>query len=260
MRVFVEGIGVLGPGMQGWEAASHVLAGVAPFEAAPVRVPPVTLLPQAERRRAGMTVRLAITAGIEALIQSGREPAEMAMVFAASGGDGDTIHETLATLATSQRAVSPTRFHNSVHNAPAGYWAVATGSHAPSTSLSAFDDSVAAGLLEAAVQATVEERPVTLVAYDVPYPEPLRSTRPMSSTFGMALVLTPLRSRRALGTLTLALADKAAFPTTMRDPGLEEVRLGNPAARSLPLLAAIARGESGVVHVGSIEIAVTVPC
>ena len=85
-----------------------------------------------------MTVRLAIAAGTEALAQAGRDPAEMAMVFAASGGDGETIHEILAVLATEQREVSPTRFHNSVHNAPSGYWALATGSRAPSISLSAY--------------------------------------------------------------------------------------------------------------------------
>jgi len=30
-----------------------------------------------------------------------------------------------------------------------------------------------AGLLDAAVQATVDDRAVTLAAYDLPYPEPL---------------------------------------------------------------------------------------
>ena len=82
-------------------------------------------------------------------------------------------------LATDGREVSPTRFHNSVHNAPSGYWAVATGSREPSTSLCAYDASFAAGLLEAAAQATVDDRPVTLVAYDLPYPEPLQRARPI---------------------------------------------------------------------------------
>ena len=259
MRVFVEGVGVVGPGLEGWQAARDVLAGIAPYEPAPVRVPPVSL-PQAERRRAGMTVRLAITAGVEALAQAGRNPAEMAIVFAASGGDGDTIHDMLATLATPQRAVSPTRFHNSVHNAPAGYWAVATGSHMPSTSLSAFDDSFAAGLLEAAVQSCMEERPVTLVAYDVPYPEPLNTARPIAAPFGMALVLTPQQTSRSLVALTLVTRDKVLCPSGMANAGLEQLRRGNPAARGLPLLAAIARSDSGAVCVGSIGIAVTPTC
>jgi Beta-ketoacyl synthase, N-terminal domain len=255
MRVFVEGIGVLGPGLEGWPATRAVLAGVAPYEPAPVRLPPVTLLPPAERRRAGATVKLAIAAGIEALAQAGCDLADMAMVFAASGGDGETVHETLTVLAGAQREVSPTRFHNSVHNAPSGYWSVATGSRAPSTSLCAFDESFTAGLLEAAVQATVQDCPITLIAYDVPYPEPLHAVRPIVSAFAMALVLVPQRTERAVAALSMVPADAEAT-ATMTDPDLERLRLGNPAARALPLLAALARGDAGTIYLGGAGIAV----
>jgi hypothetical protein len=199
---------------------------------------------------------LAIAAGTEALAQAGRDPAEMAMVFAASGGDGETVHEILSVLASPQRKVSPTRFHNSVHNAPSGYWSVATGSRAPSTSLCAFDDSFAAGMLEAAVQVTVQDCPVTLVAYDVPYPEPLHAARPIVSAFGMALVLLPRRTERVLASLTVTTAAAASPATTMTDPELERLRLGNPAARALPLLATMARADAGTIRLGEIDIAV----
>jgi len=180
----------------------------------------------------------------------------MAMVFAASGGDGETIHETLAVLATQQRDVSPTRFHNSVHNAPSGYWALATGSRTPSISLSGYDDSFAAGLLEAAVQVSVCDHPVTLIAYDVPYPAPLHAARPIASMFGIALVLTPRSAERVLASLTLAIADVAGSATGMANPELERLRLSNPAARGLPLLDAIARRESRSIRLNELEIAV----
>jgi hypothetical protein len=257
MRVFVEGIGVLGPGLAGWPAARAVLANVEPYRPEAVRVPSVDLLPAAERRRAGLTVRLAIAVGTEALAHAERDPAEMAMVFAASGGDGQTIHEILAVLATEQREVSPTRFHNSVHNAPSGYWAVATGSRAPSTSLSAFDDSFGAGLLEAAAQAVVEDRPVTLIAYDVPYPDPLHAARPIASMFGTALVLAPVISERAFAELRIALSDGGMSATCMADAALSQLRLGNPAARGLPLLAAFARGDEGAIRLDGIDVAVS---
>ena len=257
MRVFVEGIGVVGPGLEGWSAARTVLAGDAPYAPTPVRPAPPALLPPAERRRAGMTIRLAIAAGTEALEQAGRDATDMAMVFTASGGDGETIHDILTVLSTRQREVSPTRFHNSVHNAPSGYWAVATGSRAPSTSLCAFDASFAAGLLEAAAQATVQDRPVTLIAYDVPYPEPLHAVRPIASIFGVALVLAPHRTEQALATLTVAMADAASPATCMTNPELERLRLGNPAARGLPLLAAIACGDGDTIRLDEIEIVVT---
>ena len=43
--------------------------------------------------------------------------------------------------------ISPTQFHNSVHNAAAGYWHIAAGSAAPSLSVGGHDGAFAAGLL-----------------------------------------------------------------------------------------------------------------
>jgi hypothetical protein len=225
-----------------------VLAGRLPYQPAPFQPKPAALLPPAERRRAGAAIRLAIGVGSEALAHAERNAATMAMVFTSSSGDTDTIHEILRVLATDQREVSPTRFHNSVHNAPAGYWAVATGSREPSTSLCAFDDSFLAGLLEAAVQAVVDRRPVTLAAYDLPYPEPLNGARPIDGLFGMALVLTPEPGTRAFAALTISPALPGGVAATMADARLERLRLGNPAARGLPLLAAIARGGNETIR------------
>jgi hypothetical protein len=247
ISVYVEGVGIAGPGLDGWAVAREVLAGVAPYQPVPFVPRPVTLLPPAERRRAGGAVRLAIGVAVEALAHSGRDPATMAMVFASSGGDCDTVHEILCVLATDGREVSPTRFHNSVHNAPAGYWAVAVGSCEPSTSLCAYDASFAAGLLDAAAQASVDDRPVTLAAYDLPYPEPLNGARPIVDLAGLALVLTPRPTDRSFTRMTITPAGPATAPTPMPDTRLERLRTGNPAARGLPLLAAIARGDRATV-------------
>jgi hypothetical protein len=42
----------------------------------------------------------------------------------------------------------------------------------------------------------------------------------------------------------------------MLDPELERLRLANPAARALPLLAAMARGNGGMIHLNDIDVAV----
>jgi hypothetical protein len=89
MRVFVEGIGLLGPGLAGWPAARPVLRGETPYQPAGIALPPVAQLPAAERRRTGATVKLGIAVGLEALEQAGRDAADMATVFTSSGGDGD---------------------------------------------------------------------------------------------------------------------------------------------------------------------------
>jgi hypothetical protein len=118
--------------------------------------------------------------------------------------------------------------------------------------------------LEAAVQATVQDCPITLIAYDVPYPEPLHAARPIVSAFGVALVLAPRRTERVLASLTLAITNPASPATTMpatsmMDPQLERLRLGNPAARALPLLAAVARADAATIRLDGIDVAVTPP-
>lgn len=260
MRVFVEAVGLRGPGLSGWAESRAVLAGSAPYRPAPTELPPSPLLPPNERRRTVQTVKLALALGAEAFAAAGRDPAKTATVFTSSGGDGATIHEILETLASDDRALSPTRFHNSVHNTPAGYWSIATRSHAPSTSLCCHDASFAAGLLEAAVQTTVEERAVALVAYDLRYPEPLHSVRPIGALFGTALLLTPAPTPAALARLDIELVSSCGA-SAMADPALEALRRGTPAARALPLLAALARGAAArlaIDYVPGLALAVSV--
>jgi hypothetical protein len=250
--VFVEGIGVRGPGFSNWFEAQKILTGTAPLEPGPVDLPAIEQLPTAERRRTGAAVRLAVAVGLEALAHAERDAHAMATVFTSSGSDGQTIHAILETLATEQREISPTRFHNSVHNAPSGYWALACAAKAPSTSLCGYDGSFAIGLLDAAAQAHADGIAVTLIAYDLPYPEPLRTARDIATSFATALVLTPQRTARSIAECRIVLDQIAANATAMRNAALEALRRSNPAARSLPLLAALA-DMGGTVRIAGIE-------
>jgi hypothetical protein len=244
VRVYVEGVGLRGPGLNGWAASRAVLAGDGEsYQPAPVIVPPSPLLPANERRRTVQTVKLALAVGAEAFAAARCDAAQVATVFTSSGGDGETLHEILETLASPEPALSPTRFHNSVHNAPAGYWSMANRSRAASSSLCCHDASFAAGLLEAVVQATVEGCPVALIAYDLPYLEPLHAVRSIGATFGAALLLAPAASDASFARVELELRGASGATSRMSDAALEALRRGTPAARSLPLLAALARGE-----------------
>jgi hypothetical protein len=194
------------------------------------------LLPAAERRRTGVPVKLALAVGQEAFLQAGRNAAEVATVFSSSGGDGENVHAICEVLASPEREVSPTRFHNSVHNASAGYWSIATGARAPSTSLCAFDASFTAGLLETVVQVTVGREPVALIAYDQPYPAPLADARPVIANFGVALVLALERTAHSLAAMDVRFSSTTEEVTRMVDEQLDVLRRGAPAARALPLL------------------------
>jgi hypothetical protein len=251
LQAWIEGIGVLGPGLPDWSAAARVLNGASPWEPAPTVLPAPVCLPSAERRRTGTLVRLTLAVGLEAAGRAGVDPAQLPTVFTSSGGDGQNCHEICEVLATAERQVSPTRFHNSVHNAPAGYWGIATGATAPANSLCAHDASFAAGLLEALCQVAVEHTSVLLIAYDASYPEPMRSVRPIPDAFGVALLLAPGASARSLARLDLFFREAPA--DRMAEPALERLRSSIPAARSLPLLAHLARAAEGSVLIDYLD-------
>ena len=251
LRAFIDGISVVGPGFTDWPVAEAVLAGRAAYVPAPTIVPVPQSLPPAERRRAGRIVSLAIATGAEAAQQAGLAVISLAAVFASSGADGDVCHEICQTLASADRQVSPTRFHNSVHNVPAGYWSIATRSMEPSTTLCAYDASFAAGLLEALVQVVTLNRAVLLISCDATYPPPLREKRPILDSFGIAIALVPEKSVRSMARLSVQIERGQA--DTMADTGLEQLRTGTPAGRALPLLALLARRATGVVAIDYLD-------
>ena len=249
--MFVQSVGLLGPGMGSWPAAQAVLRGAAPHTAGKTRLTPPARLPAAERRRAGDAIKLAMAVADEAATLGAMDPQLLATVFTSSSGEGVNCHSICETLASDNRLISPTRFANSVHNAPAGYWHIAVASRAPSTSLCAFNGGFAAGLIEAGSKVLSLQMPVLLVASDTPYPEPLHAARPLADSFGMALVLTPQATAQSLAALHIALVDASgAGPfSTCEDPSLESLRANTPAARALPLLQALAHGrEHGREH------------
>lgn len=282
----VRGIGLLGPGIDDWLTGAAILAGGTPYVPRATVLPAPAALPPAERRRTGAVVKLALAVGFEAVSRAAVNPVELPTVFSSSGGDGNNCHEICQTLASSDRMLSPTRFHNSVHNAASGYWSIAARSTAASSVLCAFDASFGAGLLEALTQVVVEGTPVLLVAYDIGYPEPLRTVRPIPDAFGVAMVLAPLAQSapapefaplqesstrlpesasapRAATVLDLASANSPptcitatltdAPASAMSDERLEAFRATIPAARSLPLLHKLARQEPGSVVIDYLE-------
>lgn len=254
MRVHIVGIGLLSAGLEGWTSGKEVLSGARPFRAEPMPNPEPVLLPANERRRSTASVRWAVHVAQEAVLQSGLEPNNMATVFASSGGEMGVLDQLCRALTMSERIVSPTLFHHSVHNTAAGYWGIATKCQESSTALSCYDDSCAAGLLDAVTYAAVEDGPVLFVSYDLPAPDPLIRARPIQSSFAAAVVLTtsPPPVRLATATVTLA-SGECGEVTRMPDGDLERLRADNPSARLLPLLRAIARAGQQTIRMNMLD-------
>ncbi len=266
MQLYINGIGLFAPGLAGWQNSRDVFTGSSAYDSQITPKLTGEFLPPTERRRAGKCVKLSLEVAHEAIAQSGTLAQDAATVFASSGGDTEVIHQICETLASSDRMISPMRFHNSVHNAAAGYWSIATGSHQPSTSLSYCNDTFSAGLLEAAAQAIAEQTPVLLVVYDMPYPEPIHSVRPICAEFGTAMLICPVKSASSLVQLSIHITqqDNTPLSTMKHAPDLEILRNSNPAARALPLLQAIAENAPASIvfkHVGNSQLHVALtPC
>lgn len=237
-QVFVAGVGLYAPGLNGWEHARTILAAPQTFSEAPLQLPLIDALPAAERRRLGVAVKLAMATGFDAVRQSPVALPLLATAFSSSAGDGENCHQILEALALPNCSMSPTRFHNSVHNAAAGYWHIATHCRQPSTSLSAHDAGFGAVLLETVSQILSTTLPCLLVAFDTPYRNPLHEVRSVSHPFGVAMLLTPQRSTQTLCSLAISLTAEPAH--TIANSDLEAMRCNVPAARSLPLLSALA--------------------
>ena len=245
LSAWIEGIGFLSPGLNDWPAARAVLRGEAAYTAAASVLPAPSILPAAERRRASRVVKLTLAIGLEAAAHAEADISQLATVFTASGADGHNCHALCEQLASDDRQISPTRFHNSVHNAAAGYWGIATGAMAPCQVICAYDASFGAGLIDALGQVVLDRQPTLLIAYDSEYPEPLFAKRPVPDVAGVSLLLTPERSERSLASITVTPASTAAEP--IGDNALEALRVSIPALRALPLLQKLARGEAGQV-------------
>lgn len=245
LSLWIDGIGILAPGLENWPAAAAVLRGEQPYVAAPTVLPAPSILPPAERRRASRVVKLTLALGLEAVAQGEANAADLTSVFAAATADGHNCAAICDALAAEDRAVSPTRFHNSVHNTAAGYWDIATGSMRPTQVLTAYDGSFSAGLLEAAAELPWANSPVLLVAYDTEYPEPMRPFHPIPDAGGIALLLNAERGPRSLAKLDISF--QPGTPTALKQPELESLRHAIPALLGLPLLDLIARKQAGSV-------------
>ena len=142
-------------------------------------------------------------------------------------------------------AVSPTQFHNSVHNGPPAYWSIGAHSNGASTSLGCWDASFAAALLQAAAKASSRRQPVLLCAYDMPFPPPLAAVRATTQPFATAMVLTPRPEPFSVAEIAVRFAtgrahERASLPSLAT---LRPLYQTNPAARALRLLEAWRAGR-----------------
>jgi hypothetical protein len=195
------------------------------------------ILPPMVRRRTSQATRAAISAAVCACanLQEGQtQPA----IFVSAIGEMQVTDKLCRSIAQQDYPLSPTLFHNSVHNTAAGYWSIATGSTTSMQAMGALGDSFALGMLEAWCQLqTVSDR-VLLVIYDESVPEELLPDYAWT-TYACALLLdrhSPNRPR-----ISRPIQATNAAPSTTSSSFSSQ----NPAMATLPLFRALAQPKSG---------------
>ncbi len=239
LSAYVDGIGLWSPRLPGWDAARAILRGEVEAPTAPAPRPAPALLAPTERRRAPDSVSVALDVAASACAAAHCEPRSVPSVFASAYGDLAVSDAVCEQLARAPLDTSPTKFHNSVHNAAAGYWAIATGCLEPYTSLTAHRHTFGTGLVTAVLHALSERARVLFVAYDIEARGPLATMAQSRGMLAAALVLAPQPTRQSLARVALRVdaAEGQATPARPRNAALVE---GNAMASGLALFEALA--------------------
>lgn len=246
LSVWLEGVGAWAPEWPNWPALRDWLRD----EQAPAGEdggkPRPAVLSAGDRRRAPLGVLAAVEVASQATAMAQRDASRVPSLFASAHGDAEICDATCTTLAANPGELSPTRFHNSVHNAAGGYWTMATGCHAASNALTALSYTFAAALLEAVTLAHAQSTPVLMVAQDGPGHGPLAEVLASKRHFACALLWAAEPSARAVARVDLRLVPHAERDAVTGRAG--QLAATNVSARGIVLLQALARRRSGVLH------------
>ncbi|QSA98869.1 beta-ketoacyl synthase chain length factor [Methylococcus sp. EFPC2] len=151
-------------------------------------------LPANLRRRSSQATQLAFSAATLACRNAGRTPGDLPAVFAGAGGEIQITDVLCVELAKTDGVISPTAFHNAVHNTASGYWSIVHGVTAPATAMGAGHDSFAMALVESWCQLETAGGELLLVCYDERWPDYLAApvgTLPFAAALALAAGSVP---------------------------------------------------------------------
>jgi hypothetical protein len=193
--------------------------------------PPALLLHPRLRRRTSTLTRAAVTALEAALAGSGVAIDQVRFVLVSSFGEIETTVDLLAQLGEPGGPISPTKFHNSVHNTATGYLSIASGNNRESTALAGGPHNLEIGLLEAlaglAETGLVENTgDVVLLFAEELLPRPFERSD-ADPTFAVALHLKASSS-----------PGESGFELRVTNRARGSHSIGAPAAPSLPTMVA----------------------
>lgn len=259
--MYIQSIGVAGSGFSNWEQAKSILNNEQSISLEQAEKYKITILKPNEARRTSTTIKIALQSAEESLSQASFEADQLFSIFVSSDGDPNILQSICQELSTEDKFVSPTQFHNSVHNAPAGYWSIGQQSMRGINSIACGDCSVSGALIEAASLLKTGGNAVLVVCFDVKSPAPLNTARSIKYSLASSMILTRSETAESLFSIDFDLKPVEKGPVTqMTDPLLERLRTDSPAFRGLPLLKSLsslnsdeiilAYSDSSSLHLG----------
>ncbi len=234
----VLGIGAWGPGFTHWEKLAELLVTDHPFEPEFTKPAPV-IIPANERRRAPLLVKLAVETSWQAVKENADAAANIACVFGSGLGDTDVTDYLCKALTTELKQLSPTKFHNSVHNTAAGYWTISTHCMKSANSIAAYQDTVGVVLMEAISQCALQQQPILISLYDTAVSSVLNELFSSDQNLGLSLLIAPSDHPEPGPTLHINTVASAG-ENTLINTQLAALLANNPCAELLHLLQALA--------------------
>jgi hypothetical protein len=196
------------------------------------------LLPANLKRRTSVATKTAFAAAERACSSAGIAPSELPTIFTSSLGEIDITDRLCSDIGVDNYPLSPTRFHNSVHNTASGYWSIAVGSAHPAMAMAGYQDSFALGLLEAWCQLQSVADQLLLVCYEEPPP---RLLLPDHDWFGCAVAFVLLAGEGRGCTISR--------PIAIHHNDDAQLALSSPALAAIDLLRAAEQNATGSVRV-----------
>lgn len=244
-RCNLVGIGAWGPGFNNWqELKTHLLNKAEDTDTKPI-TPKPAIIPANERRRSPLPVKIAVETSWQAAQQSTIAPQDMACVFGSGLGDTDITNYMCRALNSELKQLSPTKFHNSVHNAAAGYWTISTGCMKSANSIAAYHNTAGLALLEGISQSAFQNEIMLITLFDDKAHNAYRDIFACDTAFSAALIVTPhhMHQDKSLATIALSLNNQEYPKQELNNAHLNTLYQQNPAAKILSVLEVLANIE-----------------
>jgi len=243
MKAYINAIGLQANGLEGWTNSQTILTAQQPYQAKPLSKYSPLFLPANERRRATSTIKLALRTAEETLQNADKQTKPVPTLFACVDGDTEISAKMTSAILMDEPMVSPIHFHNSVHNAPAGYWMIGQKNQQAASAISAGEYQIATLFLEAMSQLSKEQPEILLIAYDLPIDPVIESITQPRNPFAFGLLLSLYASSQNIAEINTKIINKSITTRSISDWFGD-----NQAAQFLPVLKALAKKQHYVIE------------